>query len=637
MSIYKVREFINSINKHHILFKSVFLIWIFRMVIPQVYFVLIPAVLLLCFVIYDFIISGHKILKYEFVQVFTPVWILLLLYLAGMIFSEEWYKKNFIDLFEFTVNMIIVAYIFFFVYRENNHVAFKNLFEDIISLVRGSVLLVALFYLILISAQMFGVQAARIQTFTWHLISIDKMFLFIGLACYLPDMFKLKLPNKEIVVLQLKIAIIGLSILLSGSLKSWMMLAILFLILFIFFIASIITRKLIFLNFRRNSYIIIILGIVFSGIILFFPQKVGLQSEFSISIFEQLVTEFHFNKWVYTFSVFSQYNILEMFFGSGFDYLNLFKTQFMLESHDYPHNPILSSLLYSGLIGAAFTFTFLVLTLYYSLKYFKQYPAFTIMLLLSLFFSMFSGNSIFSIPYFLFLFTISFLIRHIETTDFILHFNLKNRIGQVIKELFDFILSTSMFLVLLPILIAIAVTIRIKMGSPIFFIQNRVGRNGQLFKLYKFRTMTIAKKHVTGVAAAETARITKLGKFLRKTKLDELPELVNIILGDMSFVGPRPDVPGYADNLKGNDRLILELKPGLTGPASLKYRNEEEILKLQPNPIQYNDEIIFPDKVRINLLYMENWNLFLDILLIIKTGTGGKFDENDYFNENRQS
>ena len=117
-------------------------------------------------------------------------------------------------------------------------------------------------------------------------------------------------------------------------------------------------------------------------------------------------------------------------------------------------------------------------------------------------------------------------------------------------------------------------------------------------------------------------RVTKVGKVLRRTSIDELPQLVNILKGDMSFVGPRPDVPGYADKLTGDDRKILLLKPGITGPASLKYRNEEELLAEQEDPQKYNDEILFPDKVRINIEYLDNWSFWYDIKIIVYTVLG---------------
>ena len=155
----------------------------------------------------------------------------------------------------------------------------------------------------------------------------------------------------------------------------------------------------------------------------------------------------------------------------------------------------------------------------------------------------------------------------------------------------------------------------------IIFKQKRVGKNGKLFTIYKFRTMVVDHKG-SCVSVKGENRITTLGASLRKYKLDELPELWNILIGDMSFVGPRPDVPGYTDKLQGQDRDILKLKPGITGLASLKYRNEEEILAMQKNPQEYNDTVIFPDKVRINKKYMENWSFFKDLQIIFYTLSG---------------
>lgn len=139
--------------------------------------------------------------------------------------------------------------------------------------------------------------------------------------------------------------------------------------------------------------------------------------------------------------------------------------------------------------------------------------------------------------------------------------------------------------------------------------------------MYKFRSMTVSHGG-SSVSVAGENRITPLGAKLRKYKLDELPELWNVLIGDMSFVGPRPDVPGYADMLEGNDRLILNLRPGITGPASLKYRNEEEVLAQVDDPQRYNDEVIYPDKVRINLDYYYHHSLLGDIKLIIQTICG---------------
>ena len=191
----------------------------------------------------------------------------------------------------------------------------------------------------------------------------------------------------------------------------------------------------------------------------------------------------------------------------------------------------------------------------------------------------------------------------------------------MVKLIFDKTISFLGLIILSPLLLTISILIKIKMGNAtVIFSQKRVGRYGKLFTIYKFRTMQVEHSG-SSVSVAGESRITSLGAKLRKYKLDELPELWNVLKGDMSFVGPRPDVPGYCDKLSGNDRKILELRPGITGPASLKYANEEEILAGVDDPIKYNDEIIFPDKVRINLDYYENQNIFSDIKYIFKTIT----------------
>lgn len=190
------------------------------------------------------------------------------------------------------------------------------------------------------------------------------------------------------------------------------------------------------------------------------------------------------------------------------------------------------------------------------------------------------------------------------------------------KSLFDRGVSFFGLILLFPVLLVVALLIRIKMpGGPVIFKQERVGRYGRLFIMYKFRSMTVAHSG-SSVSVKGESRITPLGAKLRKYKLDELPELWNVLIGDMSFVGPRPDVPGYADNLKGDDRRMLLLKPGITGPASLKYRNEEELLAEQEDPQKYNDEVLFPDKVRINIEYLDNWSFWHDIKIIIYTVLG---------------
>jgi len=190
----------------------------------------------------------------------------------------------------------------------------------------------------------------------------------------------------------------------------------------------------------------------------------------------------------------------------------------------------------------------------------------------------------------------------------------------MVKWFFDRTLSLVLLMALMPVLLLVAIIILLASGAPVFYIQERIGQNAKPFKLIKFRTMKGEEE--SPVAAAELNRITRVGRWLRRTKIDELPELLNIFVGDMSFVGPRPDVAGYADKLEGDDRRLLTMKPGLTGVASLKYRNEEDLLAAQPNPQEYNDRVIWPDKVRLNLLYMERQSLWLDVKVLICTALG---------------
>ena len=216
------------------------------------------------------------------------------------------------------------------------------------------------------------------------------------------------------------------------------------------------------------------------------------------------------------------------------------------------------------------------------------------------------------------------------------------------KFYFDRFVSFIGLVFLSPVLLFVSILIRLKMpGGPVIFKQKRVGRYGRLFTMYKFRSMGISHSG-NSISVAGESRITPLGVTLRKYKLDELPELWNVLIGDMSFVGPRPDVPGYADHLKGADRDILNLRPGITGPASLKYRDEEEMiaefiekikkedlstLNLYRNvdftkmtdeqiAIWYNDNIIYPDKVRINCYYYHNYSFVKDIQMIFATVLG---------------
>lgn len=206
----------------------------------------------------------------------------------------------------------------------------------------------------------------------------------------------------------------------------------------------------------------------------------------------------------------------------------------------------------------------------------------------------------------------------------------------ILKWLFDRIVAFLGLAVLWPVLVIVAILVKIKMpGGPAFFVQKRVGLNGKLFNCHKFRTMTV-KHNGSTVSVAGDSRITPLGAKLRHYKLDELPGLWDVLIGNMSFVGPRPDVPGYADKLQGDDRDVLKLRPGITGPATLKYRLEDEMISeyvakkqkdgdtrpMQEIAVEYNDNVIYPDKVRLNCYYYRHYSFIKDLQMILCTVLG---------------
>ncbi|MDB4115490.1 sugar transferase [Planktomarina sp.] len=192
----------------------------------------------------------------------------------------------------------------------------------------------------------------------------------------------------------------------------------------------------------------------------------------------------------------------------------------------------------------------------------------------------------------------------------------------LIKRAFDFLLAGVGLVFTSPIIITAWIVASIETRSNGFFFQSRVGQNKKLFILVKIKTMRPTLGINANVTQSGDVRITKSGAFFRNTKIDELPQLWNVLVGQMSFVGPRPDVEGYADKLLGTDSLILSVRPGITGPASLKYKNEEALLMKKANPEKYNNEVIWPDKVKINIQYVSNWSFSKDIGYIFQTITG---------------
>lgn len=225
----------------------------------------------------------------------------------------------------------------------------------------------------------------------------------------------------------------------------------------------------------------------------------------------------------------------------------------------------------------------------------------------------------------------------------------------ILKWIFDRVVSFVGLLFLWPVLLIVAILVKVKMpGGPVFFVQKRVGKGGKLFNCHKFRTMipvhnnegSEAKKgdkEWSTVSVAGDSRITPFGSKLRHYKLDELPGLWDVLIGNMSFVGPRPDVPGYADKLVGEDRDVLRLRPGITGPATLKYRLEDEMIadyvakkqaegdtrKAQEIAVEYNDDVIYPDKVRINCYYYHHYSFVKDFQMIVCTVLGKKMKYNN--------
>ena len=193
---------------------------------------------------------------------------------------------------------------------------------------------------------------------------------------------------------------------------------------------------------------------------------------------------------------------------------------------------------------------------------------------------------------------------------------------RVVKRAFDIVVSLLGLLALWPVILVGWIAATISTGANGFFVQPRVGRYGKLIPVIKLRSMSPIPGVDTSVTSNQDIRITRIGSWMRKWKLDELPQLINVLIGQMSLVGPRPDVPGFADKLRGEDRIILSVRPGITGPATLAFRDEEEILAQVDDPETYNREIIWPEKVRLNRQYIAHYSFTADLNAIWQTVTG---------------
>lgn len=194
-----------------------------------------------------------------------------------------------------------------------------------------------------------------------------------------------------------------------------------------------------------------------------------------------------------------------------------------------------------------------------------------------------------------------------------------SKLDMLMKRAFDIVTAAIGLVLLFPIICVCWIIAAINTRSNGFFIQQRIGRHGRIIHVCKIKTMYPGDRNRSPIASSNAASITRSGGIFRKYKLDELPQLFNVLGGSMSIVGPRPDVPGYADKLAGSDRIILQLRPGITGPASIKYKDEEAVLAAVKDPVAYNDKIIWPDKVRINKEYLQNYSLLQDIKYIVQT------------------
>ncbi len=631
------------------LFQISVALWFLRMVLPGVKYLFIPTLLLL-FVFSLYTLKGNLFRKeyiFEFLKTFNPLIFLGVFFILGFILSETFYGKALRDFGEYVINFYFLIIFFALTYYSRNQEGFFWVFKKMSRVIWVTSIFVALIGICKHGLQLIGIEIS-IETPWGTAINDDKNFYalysFLGLVGLYPRISKSESPfNRWVSFLLVMILIVN--IILSYSTRSIFLLVLFFLGLLLLQLSWLIKKQafrypVIAKNLRLPT---VFLALFF--ILVFWAAKTkqpiadrwvenyfGKDAQIEKLDFSYLThNTFQFDKWEYAITYFKDQNTINQFFGGGFTYLESFGQKYWGNSAqlDYPHNPVLSALLYSGLLGAVFLLFFLFVSFYYSVLYFKKQPLFSMMLFVCTLFIFFSGNSLFSVPIFLFLFSLSFLVRHQEISELKFVPNINKPGSKVIKEIFDYFLAIVSIVILLPLLLIVIVVVGFTMGWPVVYTQVRIGQNGKPFKLHKFRSMKKVKSYTT-VAAQEQNRITWVGKFMRRYKLDELPELWNIIRGDMSFVGPRPDVPGYADKLAGEDRIILQLKPGLTGAASLKYMHEEELLSEKENPQEYNDKIVFPDKVLVNKKYMEKWSLWLDLKIIFLTAIGKTMHEDNF-------
>jgi lipopolysaccharide/colanic/teichoic acid biosynthesis glycosyltransferase len=631
------------------LFQIAVALWFLRMVLPGVKYLFVPSLIaLVAFSL--FTIKGSLFSRtyiFEFLKTFNPLIFLGIFFIVGFFISDSLYDRPLRDFAEYIINLFFLAIFFALTYYSRQAEGFFWVFRRMSRVIWVTSIFVAILGLIKYAMQVSGL-AIPLDTPWGTSINEDKNFYalysFLGLVGLYPRISK-EASLKDNLVTFVLVFILIVNVIFSYSTRSILLLTVLFVILLILQLSLAIKRKaysqsVLTKNLQPITFLIAVFFLVASWA---YQTRQPFADRWisnyfgDISSIESINYDFlaqkayQFEKWEFAITYFQNQGTLQKIFGGGFEYLEAFGKEFHGDSSqpDYPHNPVLSGLLYSGILGAIFIVFFLFVSFYYSVLYFKKQPLFAMMLFVCTLFIFFSGNSLFSVPVFLFLFSLSFLIRHQEISELKLVPNLSKPGSKFIKEIFDYFLATLAIVVLSPLLLIVIILVGFTMGWPVVYTQVRIGQNGKPFKLHKFRSMKKAKSNTT-VAAQEQNRITWVGKFMRKYKLDELPELWNIIRGDMSFVGPRPDVPGYADALVGEDRIILQLKPGLTGAASLKYMHEEELLAKQSNPQEYNDTVVFPDKVLVNRKYMQKWTLWLDLKIIALTAMGKSMHEDNF-------
>ncbi|MFA6402610.1 MAG: sugar transferase [Salinivirgaceae bacterium] len=631
------------------LFQISVALWFLRMVLPGVKYLFIPSLIILGIAAF-YSLKGNLFRKayiFEFLKTFNPLIFLGVFFIIGFILSEAYYGKALRDFGEFIINFFFLMIFFALTYYSRNQEGFFWVFKKMSRVIWVTSIFVALLGIFKHGLQVLGIEIP-IETPWGTAINDDKNFYalysFLGLVGLYPRISKSENRLKRCVSFTLVLILIG-NIIFSYSTRSIFLLILLFIGLLALQITFFFRKKVnVTTVFTKNLLpLTLILAVFFLVVFWAVQSKQPIADKWAENYFGKGVgietlhfsylthKTYQFDKWEFAIAYFQNQRTIHQLFGGGFEYLEAFGTAYYGDSShlDYPHNPVLSALLYSGLLGAVFLLFFLLVSFYYSVLYFNKYPLFSMMLFVCTLFIFFSGNSLFSVPIFLFLFSLSFLVRHQEISELKFVPNLNKPGSKVIKEVFDYFLAILSIVILSPLLFIFIIVVGFTMGWPVVYTQVRIGQNGKPFKLHKFRSMKKAKSNTT-VAAHEQNRITWVGKFMRRYKLDELPELWNIIRGDMSFVGPRPDVPGYADKLVGDDRIILQLKPGLTGAASLKYMHEEHLLAKQENPQEYNDTIVFPDKVLVNKKYMEKWSLWLDLKIIFLTALGKTMHEDKF-------